>query len=173
MELSIASRGAKDFPIPEVRKDRKETKGAKKIVKSIVKKSMVVSMSPLKFSKRKEVKVEKKDDGSERRRLTLKEIQEKVYPFPDSYTADMLELLLEKQLIQLSKCKRPKQAEKVDDPNYCMYHQVISHPIEKCFVLKEQIQRLAREKKIELDLEEVAQTNHDVVTIMLEAPCQD
>ncbi|KAA0033246.1 ty3-gypsy retrotransposon protein [Cucumis melo var. makuwa] len=168
MKLSIASRGTKDFPVPEVRKD-KEAKSAEKVVKSSMKESMVVNTSPLKFSKRKEGRAEKKDDGSERRRLTLKERQEKVYPFPDSDIADMLEQLLEKQLIQLPKCKRPEQAGKVDDPNYCKYHQVISHPVEKCFVLKELILRLAREKKIELDLEEVAQTNHAAAMIMSEA----
>ncbi|KAA0042067.1 retrotransposon gag protein [Cucumis melo var. makuwa] len=134
MELSIASRGTKDFPIPEVRKDKKEMKSAEKVVKSTVKESMV----------------------------------EKIYPFPDSDIADMLEQLLEKQLIQLSECKRPEQAGKVDDPNYCKYHRVISHPVEKCFVLKELILRLAREKKVELNLEEVAQTNHAAVTIMSE-----
>ena len=57
----------------------------------------------------------------------------------------------------------------MDDPNFCKYHRVISHPIEKYFMLKELILRLAREKKIELDLEEVAQTNHASVMIMLEA----
>ncbi|KAA0039557.1 uncharacterized protein E5676_scaffold775G00710 [Cucumis melo var. makuwa] len=81
----------------------------------------------------------------------------------------MLEQLLEKQLIQLPECKRPEQAGKVDDPNYCKYHRVISHQVEKCFVLKELILRLAREKKIELDLEEVAQTNHAAAMIMSEA----
>ncbi|KAA0054170.1 ty3-gypsy retrotransposon protein [Cucumis melo var. makuwa] len=169
MELSIASRGTNDFRVPEVRKDKKETKSAKKVVKSTAKESMVVNTTPLKFSKRKEGRAKKKDDGSERQRLTLKERQEKVYPFPDSDIADMLEKLLEKQLIQQPKCKRPEQAEKVDDPNYCKYHWVISHPVEKCFVLKELILRLAHEKKIELDLEEVAQTNHDAATIMSEA----
>ncbi|TYK24843.1 ty3-gypsy retrotransposon protein [Cucumis melo var. makuwa] len=154
MELSIVSRGTKDFPISEVRKDKKETKGAEKVVKSIVKESMVVNTTPLKFSKRKEDIAEKKGDGNERRRLTLKERQKKVYPFPDSDVADMLEQLLEKQLIQLPECKRPEQAGKVDDPNYCKYQRAISHLIEKCFVLKELILRLAREKKIELDLEE-------------------
>ncbi|KAA0032587.1 ty3-gypsy retrotransposon protein [Cucumis melo var. makuwa] len=128
MELSIASRGTKNFPVPEVRKDKKETKSAEKVVKSSVKESMVVNTTPLKFSKRKEGRAEKKDDGSERRRLTLKERQKKVYPFPYSDIADMLEQLLEKQLIQLPECKRPEQAGKVDDPNYCKYHQVISHP---------------------------------------------
>ncbi|KAA0034031.1 ty3-gypsy retrotransposon protein [Cucumis melo var. makuwa] len=94
MELSIASRGTKDFSVPEVRKDKKEMKGAE---------------------------------------------------------------------------KRLEQAGKVDDPNYYKYHWVIGHSVEKCFVLKELILRLAREKKIELDLEEVAQTNYAAVTIMSEA----
>ncbi|KAA0056498.1 retrotransposon gag protein [Cucumis melo var. makuwa] len=73
---------------------------------------------------------------------------------------NMLEQLLENQLIQQPECKRPEQAGKVDDPNYCKYNRVISHPVEKCFVLKELILKLAHEKKIELDIDEVAQTNH-------------
>ncbi|KAA0051503.1 retrotransposon gag protein [Cucumis melo var. makuwa] len=169
MELSIASRGTKDFSVPEIRKDKKETKIAEKVVKSTVKESMVVNTIPLRFSKRKEGRAEKKDDGSERRRLTLKERQEKVYPFSDSDITDMLERPLEKQLIQLPECKRPEQAGQVDDPNYCKYHRVISHLVEKCFMLKELILRLAHEKKIELDLEEVAQTNYATAMIMSEA----
>ena len=51
MELSIPSRGTKDFPVPKVRKDKKETKSAEKVVKSTVKESMVVNTTPLKFSK--------------------------------------------------------------------------------------------------------------------------
>ncbi|KAA0038071.1 ty3-gypsy retrotransposon protein [Cucumis melo var. makuwa] len=154
-------------------KDKKETKGAEKIVKSTVKEFMVVNTTPLKFSKRKKGRAGNKDDGSERRRLTLKERQEKVYPFSDSDIADMVEHLLEKQLIQLSECKRLKQAGKVDNPNCCKYHQVISHLVEKCFVLKELILRLAREKKIELDLEEVAQTNHAAAMKCQRLFCQD
>ena len=138
-------------------------------MKSTVKESIVVNTTPLKFSKRKEGRAEKNDDGSERRRLTLKESREKVYPFSDLDIVDMLEQLLEKQLIQLLECKRPEQVGKVDNPNYCKYHWVISHPIEKYFLLKELILRLAREKKIELDLEEVAQTNHAAGLIMSEA----
>ncbi|KAA0052091.1 retrotransposon gag protein [Cucumis melo var. makuwa] len=86
-----------------------------------------------------------------------------VYPFPDSNVADMLEQLIEKQLIQLPECKRSEQAGKVDDPNYCKYHRVISHSVERCFVLKELILKLACENKIELDIDEVAQTNHVAV----------
>ena len=74
MGLRITNKGAKDFPVFEVRKDMKEIKFAKKIMKSTVKKSMVVNKTLLIFSKRKEVRAEKKDNGSKRRRLTLKEI---------------------------------------------------------------------------------------------------
>ncbi|KAA0062638.1 uncharacterized protein E6C27_scaffold79G001510 [Cucumis melo var. makuwa] len=115
MELNIANRGAKDFLVSEVRKDKKETKGAEKIVKSTVNESIVVNTTPMKIFKRKE----------------------------------------------LSKCKRFEQVRKVDDPNYCKYHLVISYPVEKCFVLNELILRLAHEKKIELDLEE--DENQEVV----------
>ncbi|KAA0031992.1 ty3-gypsy retrotransposon protein [Cucumis melo var. makuwa] len=98
MELSIASKGTKDFHVPEVRKDKKETKGVENIVKS---------------------------------------------------TYCRHEQHLEKQLIQLPKCKRLEQVGKVDDPNYCKYHRVIN-------VLEELILRLACRKKIELDLEELS-----------------
>ncbi|KAA0063432.1 retrotransposon gag protein [Cucumis melo var. makuwa] len=67
--------------------------------------------------------------------------------------------------IQLLECKRSKQAGKVDDPNYCKYHRVISHTVEKCFVLKELILKLAHENKIKLDIDEVAQTNHVAVNM--------
>ncbi|KAA0047768.1 Retrotransposon gag protein [Cucumis melo var. makuwa] len=33
------------------------------------------------------------------------------------------------KLIQLSECKRPEQARKVDDPNYCKYHRVIGSSV--------------------------------------------
>ncbi|TYK06213.1 retrotransposon gag protein [Cucumis melo var. makuwa] len=59
---------------------------------------------------------------------------------------------------------------KIDDPNYYKYHQIINHPVEKCFVLKELILKLAREKKIELDIDEVAQTNHIAVEMISSVP---
>ena len=72
---------------------------------------------------------------------------------------EMLEQLLKLKLIELPKCKRPEEMGKVDDPNYCKYHSIISHPIQKCFVLKELIMKLAKERKIDLDSNDVAQSN--------------
>ncbi|KAA0035946.1 ty3-gypsy retrotransposon protein [Cucumis melo var. makuwa] len=66
------------------------------------------------------------------------------------------------ELSTLEMCTQ-EQVEKVDNPNYCKYHRVISHPVEKCFLLKELILKLVRENKIELDIDEVAQTNHVAV----------
>ncbi|KAA0061878.1 ty3-gypsy retrotransposon protein [Cucumis melo var. makuwa] len=99
--------------------------------------------------------MKKRQDEGKKRRSMLTERQEKVYPFPDSDLPDMLDQLLEKQLIQLPECKRPAEMGRVNDPNDCKYHRVISHPVEKCFVLKELILKLALDKKIELELDDV------------------
>ncbi|KAA0031754.1 ty3-gypsy retrotransposon protein [Cucumis melo var. makuwa] len=164
MELSIANRGNNDLLVLEVRKEKKEVKSTQKALKGATKEAMVVSTTPLKLVS-KEKKMKKRQDEGEKRRPTLKERQEKVYPFPDSDLPDMLDQLLEKQLIQLLECKRPAEMGRVNDPNYCKYHRVISHPVEKCFVLKELILKLALDKKIELELDDVAQTNHAAVII--------
>ena len=49
---------------------------------------------------------------------------------------------------------------KVDDPNYCRYHRIIGHPIQKCFVFNEKIMKLAKENKIDLNFDEVVGSNH-------------
>ena len=165
MELSIANRGIKDFLISKVKKGKKEIKCAEEIEDCVIKKSIVVHTTPLKFSSKENETKAQKRDGKEKHHPTSKERQKKVYPFPDSDIANMLEQLLKQQLIKLSECKRSKQGGKVDDPKYYKYHQIISHPVEKCFVLKELILKLAREKKIKLDINEVAQTNSVAVEI--------
>ena len=93
------------------------------------------------------------------RRSSLKEWEQKVYPFLDADMPKMLEQLLKLKLIELPECKRPEEIGKVEDPNYCKYHRIISHPIQKCFVLKELIMKLAKERKIDLDFNDVAQSN--------------
>ncbi|KAA0041162.1 retrotransposon gag protein [Cucumis melo var. makuwa] len=113
----------------------------------------------------KEIMMAMKSDAQLLEKDRKKFIRKKFIPFSDSDIANMLEQVIEKQLIQLPECKRPKQARKVDDLNYCKYHRVISHPIEKFFVLKDLILKLARENKIELDIDEVAQTNHVAVNM--------
>ncbi|KAI5337678.1 hypothetical protein L3X38_016949 [Prunus dulcis] len=71
----------------------------------------------------------------------------------------MLEDLLEKKVIKLPECKRPEEMNRVNDPKFCKYHRIVSHPVEKCFVLKELIMNLARQGRIELDVDEIADAN--------------
>ena len=84
--------------------------------------------------------------------------------FLDEYVPNILEQLLQLKLIELLECKRPEDMGKVDDPNYCKYHRIIGHPIQKCFVFKEQIMNLAKENNIDLNFDEVVGSNH--VTIV-------
>ena len=96
-------------------------------------------------------------------RLTFKECEQKVQPFPDEDVPNILEQLLQLKLIELPECKRPEDIGKVDDLNYCKQHRIIGHPIQKCFIFKEQIMKLAIENKIDLDFDEVVWSNHVTV----------
>ena len=51
----------------------------------------------------------------------------------------------------------------MNDPNYYKYHHLISHPIEKCFVLKDKITELHKERKIEFN-DETASSNLASIT---------
>ena len=53
---------------------------------------------------------------------------------------------------------------RVNDPNYCHYHRIVSHSVEKCFILKDLIMKLAKQRRIHLDLDEVVESNHATVT---------
>ncbi|KAG5253452.1 Retrotransposon gag protein [Salix suchowensis] len=70
----------------------------------------------------------------------------------------MLDDLLEANIIELPEVKRPEKANQVDNLNYCKYHRLISHPVEKCFVLKDKIMRLHKNGDIVFD-DEVATSN--------------
>jgi len=134
-----------------------------KYTKSSNKESMVVSTGePVRISGKP--KHENKKGGFSRdtakKRPTLKELQEKKYPFHDSDFLGMLDDLLENGVIQLPEPKRFEEAGRVTDPKYCRYHRVVSHPLEKCVMLKKRIMQLARDEKIILDLDDTIETNH-------------
>ena len=52
----------------------------------------------------------------------------------------------------------------VNHPNYFHYHQIVSHPVEKCFILKDLIIKLVKQGRIHLDLDEIVESNHATVT---------
>ena len=65
--------------------------------------------------------------------------------FLDSDVPNMLEDLLQKKVIVLLEYKRPKEMSRVNDPNYSHYHQIASHLMKKCFILKDLIMKLAKQ----------------------------
>ncbi|XP_024200624.1 uncharacterized protein LOC112203961 [Rosa chinensis] len=157
MELSIASHKGKKKKIVDQRKDKGF--GSKALKKS-TKESMAVNIAPVKISTRdKEVKKAEPIWTYDRTKRSLKEWQQKTYPFPDSDVAGMLEDLLEKKVIKLPECKWLEEMHRVKEPKYCKYHRIISHPVEKCFILKDLIMNLAKQGRIELDVDDVAEVN--------------
>ncbi|KAH7857466.1 hypothetical protein Vadar_013066 [Vaccinium darrowii] len=160
MEINIANHGGGNPPTIENSKYKNGIK-SDKLSAASTEESMVVSMIPVKITR----KDKKKEENPRNKHPTLKELQEKRYPYPDADVPSMLEDLLEKEVVQLPECKRPEEMGKIHDPRYCHYHRIVSHPTEKCFVLKDLIADLARKKKILLDVDEVAESNHTVITI--------
>ena len=84
---------------------------------------------------------------------TLGEMQEKKYPFLDSDVFEIFDELLELNLIDFLEMKRHEEVGKVDNPNYCKYHRLVSHPLEKCFIFNDRVMWLLNKKKIVLDKE--------------------
>ncbi|KAH7861560.1 hypothetical protein Vadar_027729 [Vaccinium darrowii] len=146
MEISIANHGGKNPPILEKPSDKRDVKKGDKFSKGTTKDSMMVTTASVKITtkdKKREVKREFRPVEKDKH-LTLKELQAKKYPFPDSDVLGMLEDLLEKKVIQLPECKRPEEIGRVNDPKYCQYHRI---------------------NKILLDLDEVAESNHTTIAV--------
>ncbi|GKV49781.1 hypothetical protein SLEP1_g56513 [Rubroshorea leprosula] len=164
LEIQIARHG--NF-LPTDAHDKKESrKDVKKEVKpSKAKETMAVTTAPVKISQQKpkpnpKQGVKNVEDQGQKKKSTLKELQQKEYPFADSEVPAIFEQLLALNLIELPAPKRPEEVGRVNDPKYCKYHRIVSHPIGKCFVLKDLIVRLEKEGKIQLESEEGSATTN-------------
>ena len=125
MELSLSSHGEKGLPIDKQHKEKKDTRRGDKYSKSMVKESMVIAVEPVKISNKENKRMEKRAcpmQKQEKCRLTLKEMEEKMYPFLDADVQGMLEDLLEKNVIKLPECKHPEETRHTNDRKYYVYH---------------------------------------------------
>ena len=161
MELSIAYHGKKE-PISNFKKDKvfapkvnnhgkKPANEAFSINTTFIKTSYAV----IKISSKNKANEIKKDEPYRTQdwyNITLRELKQKTYPFPDSDVVTMLDDLLENKVIELSKCKHLEEMSHVNDPRYCKYHRIVSHLVGECFILKELIMKLAQQGQIKLDL---------------------
>ncbi|KAM1079611.1 hypothetical protein ACFX2B_014157 [Malus domestica] len=153
MELSIAHHGKKES-ITNFKKDKVFSPNVDKTGKKPSKEAFIVSTvpvktasAPIKISSKTNVKEIKRSEPprtQERYKNTLRELEQKAYPFPDSDMDAMLDDLLEKKVIELPECKWSEEMNRINDPKYCKYHRIVSHPVGKCFVVKELIIKLAQ-----------------------------
>ncbi|CAH9125410.1 unnamed protein product [Cuscuta epithymum] len=167
MELSITSSRRKTvgmYPVNNAVEQQDSKNGGKPFSKFEKKEAMVAKTAPVKIFTQNSKQVPRVDlEASKRVKPFLEEMLEKKYPFLDSDVPPMFEELMRLKLIDLPESKRPEEATKVDDLNYCKYHRILSHPTEKCWVLKDKIMSLAREGKIEL-ADSAASTNQIAIT---------
>ena len=108
MELCISSNGNTKPPVPKEMKEKREIRKNDRNAKSNIKDSMNVNPTPIKISIRNVKANKKRPEGGQRRETrhsSLKEWEQKVYPFLDADMPKMLEQLLKWKLIELPKCK--------------------------------------------------------------------
>ena len=67
---------------------------------------------------------------------SLDDMKRNLYSFRRDKVVKIFKQCL-KQGLELPESKRPNEAMKVDDPNYCLYHRVASHKIEDYWVIKD------------------------------------
>ncbi|KAL0416670.1 UNVERIFIED_CONTAM: hypothetical protein Slati_3498900 [Sesamum latifolium] len=102
---------------------------------------MAVNVAPFKLRSKANNGVPKNSGTQEnpRRKLTLKEMQEKQCQFLDSDVPRIFDDLLEANLIEFPKIKHPEEAGQIDDLKYCKYHRLVGHSIQECFVFKDKV----------------------------------
>ncbi|GAV88457.1 LOW QUALITY PROTEIN: hypothetical protein CFOL_v3_31879, partial [Cephalotus follicularis] len=153
--------------IPSESQEKKEPKkDVKEDGKSrIAKESTAITTSKVQISTKKQrpkPKLENKVPTSQPKKngkRTLKELEDKEYPFFDSEVPDILDQLLREKLIKLNS-KYTKEVEQLNDPKYCIYHEMVSHLWDKCFILNDHNLQLIYEKKIILDVNENVNTSN-------------
>ncbi|KAL0445386.1 UNVERIFIED_CONTAM: hypothetical protein Slati_2261300 [Sesamum latifolium] len=157
MLLSMTTSGVEGPPIQEFRRTKQKQEMKKKgkpFSKTPSKESMTLNVAPFKLKRIPKDRVASKNNvpyEKPQRKLTLKEMQARQYPFLDSDVSRIFDDLLEANLIDLPEMKRPEEAERKDDPKYCKYHRLVGHAIEDCFVFKDKVMQLARQGKISLE----------------------
>ena len=82
-------------------------------------------------------KTKQSDFNSQESKFPLKQ-----YSFKDEHVVTIFHLLHKGNKLKLSDVRHPHEVGRTNDPNYCLFHRMVHHPTNKCFVLKDKIQAL-------------------------------
>jgi hypothetical protein len=74
--------------------------------------------------------------GSSQSFETLRQKKSKPYSFRKDKVFTIFKGVLKNEL-ELPVSKRPEDAEKSDNPNYCPYHRILGHTLEDCWIFKD------------------------------------
>ena len=77
----------------------------------------------------------------------------KQYSFKDEQVVTIFHLLQKGNKLKLPEARRLNEVERTNDPNYFLFHRMVHHPTNKCFVLKDKIQALVDTEVLTLKLE--------------------
>jgi len=76
-------------------------------------------------------------------------------------------LLIKGNKLKLPKVRRSNEVGCTNDPNYCLFHRIVHHPTNRCFVLKDKIQALVEAGILTLKLEQKKVTSN-MITLNFE-----
>ena len=104
------------------------------------------------------------DDGelmasSKSRSSMLRDSEKNEYSYSEYDAPKMLDKLFEKGPVELPESRYPKEIGRTNDPKYCKYHRIVSHPTEKCKPFRRQVLQLINERKITLDEESTEESD--------------
>ena len=66
----------------------------------------------------------------------------RLYSFKDEHVVSLFKLLQKSNKLKLSEDRCLKDAGKIDDPTYCLYHKMLGHPTKNCYIFKDVLQAL-------------------------------
>jgi len=66
----------------------------------------------------------------------------KQYSFKYEHIDSLFKLLNKSNKLKLPKARHPKEVDKIDSPNYCLYHRMLGHPTKSCYIFKDILQAL-------------------------------
>ncbi|KAK4392799.1 hypothetical protein Sango_2057700 [Sesamum angolense] len=138
MELSMTASGVEGPPIQEFRRTKEKQEVKKRgnpFSKAQSKELMVVKIASFKLKSTAKDNVAPRNNvpyEMPQRKLTLKEMQVREYPFLDSDVPGIFDDLLEANLLDLTEMERSEKAEQKDDPKYCKYHRCTQYKTTSC-----------------------------------------
>ena len=94
----------------------------------------------------------------------------KQYSFKDEQVIAIFHLLHKGNKLKLSDARRPNEVGRTNDPDYCLFHRMVHHPTNKCFVLKEKIQALVDAEVLTLKSEQKKVTANMVTPQVRRSP---